>query len=113
MEHVPQSKAEKFEKDSVISWEYSTQSEDMNLALICINGRYPTTGYTLNREADSLVQIITGTGIIGMADGTIIELAKHDQIHLRKGDAYFFEGELELVYAATPKWTPEQTEQVD
>ncbi len=113
MEHIPQSKAEKFEMNNVTSWEYTTQSESMNLALIRVNGRYPTTGYTLNREADSLIQITAGAGTLGMSDGTITELAMYDQIHIQKGDAYFFEGELEMVYTATPKWTPEQTEQVE
>jgi len=113
MEHIPQSNAEVFEKGAVTSWEYPAQSEAMNVAVIHINGRYPESGFTTNREVDSLVQVTDGSGILGMSDGTTIDIGWGDQIHLRRDDEYFFEGDLELVYAATPKWTPGQTERLE
>jgi len=113
MEHIPLSSAEKFEKGVVTSWEYVTPSELMNVALIRIDGRYPDSGYTINRVVDSIVQVTEGEGVLGVADGSTVRLSKYDQVHIQKDEAYYFEGNLEIIYAATPKWTPEQTTQVD
>jgi len=110
MEHIPKSNAEVFTSDAVTSWEYDTTS-GMNMALIRIDGRYPQEGYTRNLEVDSLVQVVKGSGKLQTPTGEDIILSEGDQLHLAKNDAYCFEGALELVYAATPKWTSEQTEQ--
>ena len=109
MEHIPRSEAKVVRSGTVVALEYETTSETLNLAFIKINGRYPDTGFTSNTESDSLVQVSRGNGILGLSDGTMIELDIGDQIHLATGDQYFFEGSLEIYYAATPKWTPEQT----
>lgn len=108
MQHIPHLKSKIYKNGAVTSWEYETQSKDMNLALIQIDGRYPEEGYTSNLEVDSLVQITKGSGTLGTDDGSIYEIEKGDQIHFAVNDAYFFEGSLELIYAATPKWTPRQ-----
>lgn len=113
MEYIPQSEAERFEMGSVTSWEYRTSSEVMNVALIQISGRYPESGYVANTEVDSLVQVISGEGLLVMATGEKAPLSMGGQIHLAKDEAYFFEGNLELVYAAAPKWTPEQASHQD
>lgn len=85
------------------------QSSAINIAVIYVNGRYPQTDYTLNKEVESLVQVIKGTGEFGLKDGTKVVLKKGDQLYIPKNESYYFDGALELVYAATPKWTPEQT----
>lgn len=82
----------------------------MNVARIHINGRYPTEGFVSNREVDSIVHVINGHGVIGTKDSTPTNLAQHDQVHLAAGDHYFFDGAMEILYSATPKWTPEQTD---
>ena len=113
MEHVPQSKAQRFENGAVTSWEYEMENAKLNVAPISINGRYPETGYTSNVISDSIVHIIDGVGILATSNGISVELVKNDQVHLAIGDAYYFEGNLEILYAATPAWTPQQTEHID
>lgn len=113
MDHIPRGKAEKFQNGNVTSWEYTTASEKMNVAHIKIEGRYPEEGFTVNREADSIIHILGGRGLLGTRDGIRVELAAHDQVHLAVDDAYYFEGDLEILYSATPKWTPEQTIHID
>lgn len=113
MEHVTQSQAQRFENGAVTSWEYEMQDANLNLAPISIKGRYPETGYTSNTVSDSIVHIIGGSGLIELRDGTTTRLAIHDQLHLSVGDAYFFEGDLDILYAATPSWTPQQTNHID
>ena len=109
MKYISQTKAEVFRNDTITSWEYETPSEVLNVARIMVTGRYPEHGYTSNTIADSVIHIIDGQGILGTQDGSRVELTAHDQLHIAIDDAYFFEGNLELLYAATPKWTPVQT----
>lgn len=111
MEHVKHSEAQRFKNDGITSFEYPTSSEHMNMALIRINGRHPAEGFISNTASDSLVQVIQGRGVLDMEDGAVLPIANGDQIHLAVGDVYYFEGNMELIYAATPKWTPEQSTQ--
>ncbi len=48
MEHIPQSKAQRFENGPVTAWEYTMQNANLNVAPISIKGRYPENGYTSN-----------------------------------------------------------------
>lgn len=111
MKYIRHLQAEGLNSGAVTAWEYEFADLAMNVARIKVTGRYPETGFTSNTEVESLVHIIGGQGVLGVQDGKFLELAEHDQIYLAKGDKYFFEGDLELLYASTPKWTPMQTEQ--
>lgn len=113
MEHVSRAKAQRYENGAVTSWEYEMQNANLNVAPISIRGRYPEQGYTSNKISDSIVHIIDGNGRIVLIDGTDVELVANDQVHIDVGDAYYFEGELDIIYAASPSWTPEQTEHID
>jgi hypothetical protein len=113
MEHITQSHAQRFENGAVTSWEYEMQNANLNVAPISIKGRYPEAGYTSNTVSDSIIHVIGGDGIIELNNGTVVNLAINDQIHLSVGDAYFFEGHLDILYAASPSWTPQQTEHID
>jgi hypothetical protein len=113
MEHISQSSAQRFENGAVTSWEYEMQNANLNVAPISIRGRYPESGYTSNRVSDSIVHVTSGNGLITLNDGTVVELVANDQMHLEVGDAYYFEGELDIIYAASPSWTPQQTEHID
>ncbi len=108
MKHLSQDKAKKFESGNVTSWEYETTCTTMNVAHIKVKGRYPEEGFTINLEVDSVVHILGGSGILDTQKGERIELAPHDQVYLAVNDAYFFDGNLELLYSATPKWTAQQ-----
>jgi hypothetical protein len=112
MKHISQSEAEVFKKGAVTSYEYSTDSTTLNVAPIIIDGRYPESGFTKNTEVDAIVHVVSGLGKVGLKNGTEYSLVKNDQIHLLVDEAYYFEGSLEIIYAANPPWTPEQTEQV-
>lgn len=112
MEHIPQSKAQRFENGAVTSWEYNMQNANLNLAPISITGRYPETGFTSNLQSDSCIHVLNGNGVLGLKDGTLVELNKNDQVYLAVGDVYYFEGSLEILYAASPAWTPEQTKHI-
>lgn len=109
MEHVPQSKAKYYENGAATSWEYEMQNANLNVAPISIQGRYPENGFTSNLKSDSVIHVTHGVGLLALNNGTTVELVKNDQVHLAVGDTYYFEGDLEIIYAASPAWTPEQT----
>jgi len=113
MEYVPQSKAQQFENGTVTSWEYEMHNAQLNVAPISIKGRYPESGYTSNAVSDSIIHVVSGAGILALNNGTTVELAANDQVHLAVYDAYYFEGNLDIIYAASPAWTPEQTEHIE
>lgn len=113
MKHLSQSQAQRFENGAVTSWEYEMQDANLNVAPISIKGRYPENGYTSNIVSDSIVHVMSGSGAIALHDGTITELVANDQVHLLVGDTYFFEGQLDILYAAAPSWTPQQAKHVD
>ena len=108
MEHIPQSKAQRFENGAVTSWEYEMHNANLNVAPISIKGRYPETGYTSNQVSDSIVHIIDGSGLLATNNGASVELAKNDQVHLAVGDAYYFEGILEII-SSTCSFRPVNT----
>ena len=109
VEHIKHAEAERFKGEGITSFEYSTSSEHMNMALIRVNGRHPAEGYISNDASDSLVQVVQGRGVLGMGDGAELPIVNGDQVHLEVGDIYYFEGNMQLVYAASPPWTPEQS----
>lgn len=109
MEHIPQSKAKCYENGAVTSWEYEMQNANLNVAPISIQGRYPENGFTSNLKSDSIIHVTKGAGLLALNNGTTVKLEKNDQVHLAVGDVYYFEGDLEIIYAASPAWTSEQT----
>lgn len=113
MKYIRHSQAAVIENGAVTAWEYEFADLAMNVARIRVNGRYPRTGFTSNREVDSIVHVINGQGILGIKGDARVELIAHVQVYLARGDAYFFEGDLELLYVSTPKWTSSQTEPID
>lgn len=113
MEHISQSKAQRFENGVVTSWEYEMQNASLNVAQISIKGRYPESGYTSNVVSDSIVHVINGNGLIALNNGVFVELVANDQVHISNGDAYYFEGDLDIIYAASPIWTPQQTKHIN
>jgi hypothetical protein len=113
MEHIPQSKARQVENGAITAWEYEIQNANLNVSPISIRGRYPDSGFTRNLESDAVVHVIEGSGILGLNNSSSVILVKSDQLHLAVGDTYYLEGNLDIIYAASPAWTPEQTEHID
>ena len=62
--------------------------------------------------SDAIVHVIDGMGLFALNDGRVVDLSKNDQVHIAVCDAYYFEGNLEIMYAASPEWNPKQAEPV-
>ncbi len=93
--------------DTCIASEYPFQDKDLNIADIQINGRYPETGFCMNEKVKEIVYVIEGSGIICI-DDKIYEVTEGDAFLYLPGQKVFYEGEMRVLTACTPAWTPEQ-----
>ncbi|MEC3979527.1 hypothetical protein [Amycolatopsis sp. H20-H5] len=94
-----------------LAYEYELPSDSVNAAVIELAGRYPDEGWALNTACTSLVHIVKGNGTISTAQ-TKEDLSTDDQVLLMPNEKYFFDGNMKLLYIASPAWTTEQAEHV-
>lgn len=100
--------AKRFENSHVcVAFEYEQPTNAMDMARIELSGRYPSDGWSLNTICEAIVYVMKGEGRFCTPD-KVVEIAAGDQIHIPPNEKYNFEGAMELLFASTPKWSPEQ-----
>jgi mannose-6-phosphate isomerase-like protein (cupin superfamily) len=92
--------------------EYPLGDKDINIAIIELNGRYPTKGRVVNNKCKELSYILKGSGKITIED-TEIELNEGDTVLVEPKEKYYWDGNMTLVVPCTPAWYPEQHEEVE
>jgi len=92
---------------SCVAYEYDTQTSDINIARIEINGRYPVEGSVVNTEVTELVYVESGSGLASV-EGETHSIQKGDVISISKEERSSWEGSMTLIIACSPAWTPEQ-----
>jgi mannose-6-phosphate isomerase-like protein (cupin superfamily) len=95
--------------NNCIAIEYPLGGEDMNGAVIKLDGRYPDKGCLINTQCKEMVYIMKGDGKI-FIDGKEIILHVGDLIMIDPMNKYYWEGNMEMFVSCTPAWTPEQRE---
>jgi mannose-6-phosphate isomerase class I len=94
-----------------VVYEYKFGTNEIDMAVIELSGRYPQEGWALNTVCTSLVYIVKGEGKLTGPEMQN-ELTAGDQALIPKDNKYALEGEMELLFAAHPVWTPEQVKNV-
>lgn len=95
-----------------INKEYSFKDKDIDLCISKINGRYPDSGYCLNKISKELVYIISGSGKLVFND-KIVEYKKGDSILIDTNEKYYWDTKSsEVVITCTPAWNVNQYEVV-
>ncbi len=97
--------------DTCIAIEYPMADKDLNCALIKLDGRYPETGFLVNKVCKELVYILKGAGVVGLGTGEQT-LRADDMLILDPGEKYYFEGQLEMLMPCSPAWYPEQHKEI-
>ena len=87
--------------------EYPFASANLSLGISEINGRYPAEGADVDEAIEQLWYVLDGSGTVTVGD-TVYDLAAGDMLHLDKGEQYVIDGQLKLMVASAPAWTPEQ-----
>ena len=114
MNHIKNAKAEShsYFGGSVKVIEFNFQDDrSINDAFICIEDRYPLSGYAVNDVSTALVSIESGSGIIEIMDSITTVLEAGDRLLIKPGEAYAFieSDKLAVRYIATPAWIAEQS----
>ncbi len=94
-----------------IAYEYPTEDQDIDIAVIEIDGRYPDNGYVTNEAVKELVFVAGGMGkiVIGNEEN---RLEEGDAVLILPKQKYFFDGKLKLIVSCSPSWYPEQHKHV-
>ena len=51
-----------------IAYEYLHKDKDINIALVEINGRYPDSGFVMNKQVKEMIYVIKGNGMVVIND---------------------------------------------
>lgn len=92
--------------------EIPIDSHALNMALGEINGRYPETGYAVNRKVSELVYIQSGSGSLTVGSKTI-SFSKGDSLLIEPNEYFYWQGSFSTVIACSPAFTVEQHEYIE
>lgn len=92
--------------------EYPLGDKDINGAIIKLHGRYPPKDKVVNLKCKELAYIIRGTGKVVVGDMEE-KLNEGDLVLIEPGEAYYWEGNLEMFVPCVPAWYPEQHKTVE
>ena len=87
-------------------------TDTLNMALAEINGRYPETGYAVNRKVSEMVYIQSGNGTITVNHKTT-NFKEGDVVLIEPNELFFWDGDFSAVIACSPAFTIEQHELIE
>ncbi len=93
--------------ENCIATEYDFHDKDIDFATATIDGRYPETGYCVNREVKELIFVISGSGFLHK-ENEKIAFKKGDAILIDKNEPYYWDAKCTVGMACSPAWRPEQ-----
>lgn len=82
----------------------------LDLAEIEISGRYPEVGWACNRECHEMVRVLRGMGRLMLRGGEMTELSEGDVVHVPAGQWFAWSGDMTIIMACSPAFSPEQYE---
>ena len=92
--------------------EYKLPPTTFCLGVSEISGRYPQSGTDADTEVEQIWYVEKGSGVVEVS-GVQFELAEGDMLHIDKGEKFVIDGNLKLLVASSPIWTPEQHKHFD
>lgn len=98
--------------ESCTAIEYPMGDEDINGAVVKLDGRYPTKGRVMNVKCKELCYVIEGSGKV-VVNGQETILHQGDSILIEPGEAYFWDGQLTMFVPSSPAWYPGQHKEVE
>lgn len=108
---IKESEVQKFVQPTCTVLEYGG-SDEMDIAVAMINGRYPETGEARNTKSVMMYLVLSGKGTV-MIEGQKYKIKKGDVVSFGKGKWYWTEGNFSAVIASSPRWSPNQYEHRD
>lgn len=96
--------------------EFPSPTADLDAAIVDLDGRYPETGWAINKECRALLYVIAKRGRVVPHPSTnnqAIDVSAGSQVHIEPNEAYALEGSMRLLFVSTPKWSPDQAEHIE
>lgn len=109
IEKIAKTQRQTFDKsvDNVRAHEYEFGEADINAGVIELFGRYPAEGWVVNTACTALIYVIKGDGQL-LAPNQTTDFTAGDQLLIPNNHSYAFDAQAEILYTATPAWTPRQ-----
>lgn len=92
--------------------EYPTEDQDLDFAIVRVDGRYPENGFAVNRKVKEIVYVSEGSGLVVVNDQRF-DLDQGDVILINPGELFYWQGHYTLHIACNPAFTPEQHQHVN
>ena len=92
--------------------EYEIGDQDLDFALVSLDGRYPETGRVINTKCKEIVYIQDGQGKV-VVEGHSQDLKMGDVILINAGQKYFWESCMTLTISCSPAFTIDQHQLID
>ena len=101
------------EREGFSAIDISLPTEAMNVAEITLTGRYPETGFALNRESEMIVRILKGS-VTFCCEGEEVELPEGSTVLVQTGKKYYWlpTEAVTLYVVSSPPWTPAQHQSI-
>ena len=82
----------------------------LDIAEITISGRYPETGWAVNREVHEMVYVKEGRGSLTIRGGAETQLSGGDVVSIAPGQAFAWSGDMTIIMACSPAFDIDQYE---
>ena len=87
-------------------------NDDIDMAVIEIDGRYPETGFLINEVCKEAVYILSGSGTL-IGKGTTLSFEAGDGLYVDSEQKFAWEGTFKAVFTLTPAFSPFQHREVE
>ena len=92
---------------------FVAQGAPLDMAEITISGRYPESGWAVNREVHEMVHVKIGQGSLAIRGETETQLTARDIVSIAPCQAFAWSGDMTIVMACSPAFSAEQYEIIE
>ena len=89
----------------------------LDLTEITIRGRYPESGWAMNKESHEIVRVLSGAGSLAIRDKDAISLEEGVVVHVPPNEWFAWQSEageeMKILMACSPSFNMEQYEIVE
>ena len=93
-----------------LTTQYDFNNKSFGFAISKINGRYPESGYFVNKDVQEMIFVLGGKGMLCGKNGECISFKKGDSVLIDKGESCFWLGKCKVITICCPAWYESQHE---
>ncbi len=90
---------------------FGSLNDEIDMAVIEVNGRYPSEGFLVNEICKEAVYVLSGGGkLIGTE--TSLDFTAGDVLYVDSEEKFAWQGDFKAVFSLTPAFSPFQHKEV-